>query len=198
MAKQPVSVIGEELGLGDHVAFFFKSNEERLAFVIPYMIDGLRNLERCIYIAEENTVSEILAEFENAGIDIVAATASGALSVVTKHDTYLRHGIFDPKGMITDLDRDVRFALQHGFAGLRVTGEMSWALDLPSALSRLCEYEQELYRQWPARLAGLCQYNESLFPSDVIERMANCHCVVVRDGNIVRHHTHWSVDTLSA
>lgn len=184
----PSSLIVEQLGLGDHVAFFFKRNEERLSLVIPYMVAGLRNNERCIYVADENTVPAILAEFKKAGIDIDAASASGALSVVTKHDTYLRHGIFDPEKMIADLDKDVRYALQHGFSGLRITGEMSWALDLPSALSRLCEYEQELYRHWPAQLAGLCQYNESFFPSDVIEKMSNCHCAVLRDGNLVRNH----------
>lgn len=125
MADQLSNGIGDQLGLGEHVAFFYKSNEERLAFVIPYMIAGLRNLERCVYVVDENMVPEILAEFKKAGIDIDAATASGALSVVTKHDTYLRDGIFDPQKMIADLDRDVRFALQHGFAGLRIIGEMS-------------------------------------------------------------------------
>jgi len=189
MTSQSAFLNAEQLGLGDHVAFFFKRNEDRLSFVIPYMIEGLRNNERCVYVADENTVPEILLEFRKAGVDIDASSASGALSVVTKHDTYLRHGIFDPEKMIADLDGDVRYALQHGFSGLRITGEMSWALDLPSALSRLCEYEQELYRHWPAQLAGLCQYNESLFPSDVIERMAKCHCVVVRDGTIVRNHS---------
>ena len=186
MATQFMPAIREELGLGDHVAFFFKSNEERLDFVIPYMVAGIRNLERCVYIVDENTVPEILAEFKKAGIDINAATANGVLSVVTKHDTYLRHGIFDPEKMITDLDRDVKHALQNGFTGLRITGEMSWALDLPSALSRLCEYEHELYRHWPAQLAGLCQYNESLFPSDVIDDMANCHYAIVRGGKVMR------------
>lgn len=194
MTQQLASVVGEELGLGDHVAFFFESNAERLAFVIPYILNGLRNLERCVYIADENTVPAILAEFKDAGIDIDTATTSGALSVVTKHDTYLRHGMFEPERMITDLDRDVRFALQSGFSGLRVTGEMSWALDLPSALSRLCEYEQELCRRWPAQLGGLCQYNESLFPGDVVTRMAHCHCAVVRDGITVRHHVHGQGD----
>jgi MEDS: MEthanogen/methylotroph, DcmR Sensory domain len=187
VANQMAPFIGEELGLGDHAAFFFKSNEERLAFVIPYMMNGLRNLERCVYVADENTVPGILAKFKEAGIDIGAATARGALSVVTKHDSYLRHGIFEPERMIADLDRDVRFALQNGFSGMRITGEMSWALDLPFALSRLCEYEQELRWHWPTQLGGLCQYNESLFSSDVVERIIGYHCVVVRDGNIVRH-----------
>jgi hypothetical protein len=190
MATELAHSISEELGLGDHVAFFFKTNQERLDCVIPYMVRGLRNRERCVYIAHENTLTEIQSEFIDAGIDIDAASASGALSIVTTHDTYLRHGIFEPERMIADLDRDVRFALQLGFSGLRVTGEMSWALDLPFALGRLCEYEQELCRRWPAQLGGLCQYNESLFSPDVVERMVGCHCVTVRDRNTIRHHGH--------
>ena len=51
------AVIGEELGLGDHVAYFFKSNAERLGFAIPYIVRGLKNRERCVYIAHENTLS---------------------------------------------------------------------------------------------------------------------------------------------
>jgi hypothetical protein len=191
MAAQLVApVIEEGVGLGDHVAFFFKTNAERLAFAIPYMVRGIQNRERCVYIAHENTLTEILAEFMRAGIDIDASTASGALSVVTTHDSYLRHGIFEPEKMIADLDRDVRFALQLGYSGLRVTGEMSWALDLPYALSRLCEYEQELCRRWPTQLAGLCQYNESLFSTDVVERMVDYHCITVRNGNIIRRYAH--------
>lgn len=187
MAYQSVPVTEEELGLGDHAAFFFTSNKERLAFVIPYTISGFRKCERCIYIADENTVPDILAQFTDAGIDVGAATANGALSVVTKHDSYLRHGAFDPERMIEDLDREVRLALQSGFSGLRVTGEMTWALDLPSVLVRLCDYEAELRRHWPSQLAGLCQYNEMLFPDDVVARMAACHDIVVRNGKIVRH-----------
>lgn len=187
MAYQLAPVTGEELGLGDHVAFFFSTNEERLSFVVPYMIRGLRNFERCIYITDENTVPDILAKFTEAGVDVGAATANGSLSVVTKHDSYLRHGAFEPERMIEDLDRDVRLALQSGFRGVRVTGEMSWALDLPSALVRLCEYEENLREHWPSQLGGLCQYNETLFSDDIVKRMAACHHVVVRAGKIVRH-----------
>lgn len=190
MPGQLAPFVSGKLGLGDHVAYFFKSNAERLAFVIPYMVMGLRNRERCVYIAHENTLSAIRTEFSDAGINVDDASASGALSIVTTHDTYLRHGIFEPERMIADLDRDVRFALQLGFTGLRVTGEMSWALDQPFALSRLCEYELELCRRWPAQLGGLCQYDESIFSSDVVDRMNGCHCVVVRNGNIIRHHDH--------
>jgi hypothetical protein len=85
--RVPAPTIGEELGLGDHVAFFFKSNEERLAVVVPYILAGLRNRERCVYVADENTVPGILYEFQRAGVDVGEAISLGALSVVTKHDT---------------------------------------------------------------------------------------------------------------
>lgn len=179
-----------DVGMGDHVAYFFRDNHERLAFAVSYIVTGLRNRERCVYIADENTVSQMLAEFQRAGVDIGRATSTGALSVVTKQETYLRHGIFEPEKMISDLDSDVRFALHRGFSGLRVTGEMSWALDLPSAVGRLCQYEQELCSRWPFQLGGLCQYNETLFPEDVVDRMTACHCVVVRHGQVIRHHLH--------
>ena len=190
MSHQQSPAISDALGMGDHAAYFFRDNHERLAFAVPYIVTGLRNRERCVYIADENTVSQMLAEFQRAGVDIGRATSTGALSVVTKQETYLRHGIFEPEQMISDLDRDVRFALHRGFSGLRVTGEMSWALDLPSAVGRLCQYEQELSSRWPFQLGGLCQYNETLFPKDVVDRMTACHCVVVRNGQVIRHHVH--------
>jgi hypothetical protein len=42
MGSPLAAVIGEELGLGDHVAYFFKSNAERLGFAIPYIVRGLK------------------------------------------------------------------------------------------------------------------------------------------------------------
>lgn len=187
---QASSSIGEELGLGDHIAFFFKEEAERVAFVIPYMLRGLQNDELCVYIAAENSVAQILGEFQDAGVDTEAAMASGALKVLTVKETYLRHGIFEPMRMIANLDDEVSTTLKAGRSGLRVTGEMSWALDLPSVLSRLCDYEETLRRRWPVKLGGLCQYNESLFPNDVVDRMADCHYVVVRDGKVIRHCPH--------
>lgn len=187
--------LGEELGLGDHIAFFFKEEAERAAFVIPYMLRGLQNHELCVYIAAENSVAEISDEFKDAGVDTDAAVASGALKVLTVEETYLRHGIFEPMRMIANLDDEVRAALKAGHSGLRITGEMSWALDLPSVLSRLCDYEETLRRRWPVKLGGLCQYNELLFPSDVVDRMADCHHVVVRDGKVIRHLPHGSTQS---
>jgi two-component system, chemotaxis family, sensor kinase Cph1 len=182
----------ENLKLGDHVAFFFKTNEERLAHAIPYMIRGLEKNERCLYVADENTVFEILVKFHHAGLDVRAAQRRGALAVLTKRETYLRHGPFEPEKMIADLHGEVKYSLEHSFCGFRVSGEMSWALDLPSAHGRLIEYEEKLQKLWPAEFGAVCQYNETLFSPEIVEKMISLHPVVLRGGKIIRRDS-WGV-----
>jgi hypothetical protein len=182
-----LSTAAKDLQMGDHVAYFFRSNAERLAFVIPYIAIGLQKNERCLYIAEDNSIPRIYRELEEAGVDVDNAQKRGALSILTKRETYLRHGIFEPEKMITDLNNDVKYSLEHGFSGLRASGEMSWALDLPSALARLIEYEEKLQASWPAEFGGVCQYDLTRFAPELIERMKRIHEIYVEDGKIVRN-----------
>ncbi|HEV8542944.1 MAG TPA: MEDS domain-containing protein [Verrucomicrobiae bacterium] len=176
----------EQLGMGDHVAYFFRSNAERLAFVIPYIAAGLRRNERCLYIADNNSAPAIYRELDRAGVDTDGAHKRGALSVLTKREAYLRHGVFEPEKMVSDLNNEVKHSLEHGFTGLRASGEMSWALDLPSALARLIEYEERLQATWPAEFEGVCQYDEARFSKELIERMKQIHQVYVCEGRIIR------------
>lgn len=176
----------EQLGMGDHVAYFFRSNAERLAFVIPYISIGLQRNERCLYIAEDNSIPRIYRELQNIGVDVDEAQKRGALSVVTKRETYLRYGLFEPEKMISDLAAEVIHSLDRGFTGFRASGEMSWALDLPSALARLIEYEERLEAAWPAEFGGVCQYDCTRFSAELIAKMKRIHKIYVEDNKIVR------------
>jgi len=175
-----------ELKLGDHAAFFFRTNEERLRVVVPYMIEGLKRNERCVYIADENSVFDILCGLHKAGAPVSELQKKGALSVVTKRESYLRHGMFEPERMVSDLNTEVKYSLEHGFTGFRASGEMSWALDLPTALGRLLEYETKLQAHWPKEFGGVCQYDETRFPAYLVEKMIEIHSVVIRDGKVIR------------
>jgi two-component system, chemotaxis family, sensor kinase Cph1 len=179
-------VTAEQLKLGDHAAFFFRTNEERLSWAVPYIASGLERNERCLYIADENTVFDIFCRLKDFGVDVRSAQRRGALSVLTKRETYLRHGMFEPAKMVGDLHNEVKYSLEHGFTGFRASGEMSWALDLPSALGRLIEYEETLQQRWPTEFGALCQYNESLFTPEIVQRMIDIHSVIVRRDKIVR------------
>jgi hypothetical protein len=100
--------------------------------------------------------------------------------------------------MVADLHSEVKYSLEHGFCGFRASGEMSWALDLPSALSRLLEYEQKLHKRWPAEFGGICQYNETLFSLELVEKMIRLHPIIIRGGRIIRHGSPNTTDALGA
>jgi hypothetical protein len=176
----------EQLGLGDHVAYFFRTNAQRLAFVIPYIVIGLQRNERCMYIADENSVPRIVQELQNAGVDVEKEKNRDALNILTKDQTYLRYGMFEPQRMVGDLNREVKCSIEKGFTGLRASGEMSWALDLPSAMARLIEYEEQLQAVWPAQFGGVCQYTMTRFSPDLIARLKRLHRIYVEDNKIVR------------
>lgn len=175
-----------EIELGDHGALFYRTKEEQLDIIIPFLALGLQRNERCLYIAEDNTTAEICARLQASGVDVREAYHRGALSVVTKRETYLRHGVFQPDKMIHDLCDAVQGAVDAGFAGLRGAAEMSWSLDLPSALAQIVEYEEAVEEQFYAKFAVLCQYDESRFPAHIVKRMKELHPVVVCGGQLIR------------
>lgn len=176
----------DQIGLGDHAAIFYKTRTEQLNAVIPFIAIGLERNERCLYIAEDHTTSEICRHLQEFGVDVVEAQKSGALKVVTKHETYLRHGVFQPDKMIGDIRDAVQAALDAGYAGLRASGELSWALDLPSALAQMIQYEEALDEHFYSKFAALCQYDETRYPAYIFEHMKQLHPVVVSGGQLMR------------
>jgi hypothetical protein len=175
-----------ELKPGDLVAFFYRTWDEQFEFLIPYLKQGLELNQRCIYIADDIPVRLILQRLEAAGLDVAAAQKRGALEVLTKSDTYLRHGQFDPERMVADLGNEVRRTLDLGFSALRGTGDMGWSLDSESSLIQMIDYQRRLYEIFPTHFLAVCQYNVSRFPAWVINEVALLHNVEIHQGQVTR------------
>jgi hypothetical protein len=146
----------EQLELGDHAALFFQTKEEQLKITIPFIATGLERNERCMYITMSTPPPAVRRKLEEYGVDVVKAEENGSLRVVTQKETYLRHGLFEPEKMITELCGEVQAAIDLGYAGFRATGDLSWALDLPSAMERLVAYEEGIEEQFHSKFAALC------------------------------------------
>ena len=117
-----------DLRPGDHLCCLYETEEEHRALVTPYIRQGLERNEKVVYIVDAHASKEILAYLEGDGFDPRACLASGQLSMLTRDDSYMRDGTFDPDGMISLLRSETDLAQEQGYACLRVTGEMTWAL----------------------------------------------------------------------
>jgi hypothetical protein len=182
--------IMEELRAGDHAALFYRTRAEQFAVIVPFIAIGLKRGERCLYIAEDNSPAMVIKELEKAGVDVVGAEKSGALTISTKQHTYLRHGVFEPARMTADLIEEVQESLRLGYTAYRAAGEMTWALTLPSALAQLSDYETRLHAQHPRQFVSLCQYDERGFSGRVIADMIHIHPVVIARGKLLQNRFH--------
>ena len=93
----------ESISVHDHLCLLYESRAEQFAAVLPFVRHGLASGERCVYIADDNTVDEVLAALLDAGIDTGAELSRGALQVLDKRGSYLPDGRFDPDRMIAFL-----------------------------------------------------------------------------------------------
>ncbi|MFA6002064.1 MAG: MEDS domain-containing protein [Thermoleophilia bacterium] len=178
----------KKLGVHDHLCLIYESREEQLAAVIPFMRIGLERGERCVYIADDNTVATVSEAMRAQGIDVDATVASGALSVITKREAYLKEGRFDPDWMINFLIDAVAAAKTDGYSALRATGEMTWMLAGEPGVERLMEYEAKLNYFLPEYdCLAICQYNRERFSPEIVIDVIHTHPLVIYGNTVCRN-----------
>src|SRR6202140_578748 len=174
-----------QIGLHDHICLIYESQEEQLAMPVPSIRMGLDRGEKCIFIAPEKTVGDVSEALHAIGIDVDEAVNSGRLAVASQEDTYLRNGHFEPDKMIRFLADALEPAIASGFSGLRVVGEMTWALGGDPGTGPLIEYEAKLnYFVRDNPVAVTCQYDRNRFSPEVILNVIRTHPIVIY-GNFV-------------
>nr|WP_239091696.1 MEDS domain-containing protein [Streptomyces sp. SID14478] len=154
----------------------FDEDAVRQKIIGTYLSAGLRRGEHLTYFADRRSVPDVLAWLEEAGLPATAAADRGQLSVATAQEGYLTAGRFDPDAGVEQMHRRVRSALAAGFSGLRVSGEMSWALDATHGVELLEEYEAKVNAVFAGqRASAICQYDTHRFPPERLDHLDHRH-----------------------
>jgi len=190
LAAQTTPLIAalEQLGPHDHFCSIYESPQEHYAVAIPFIRIGLDRGEKCIYIADDDTVGDVRQAMQSEGIDVDRAIASKALVLATKEQAYLEHGSFHPDWMFTFWREATQLAMSEGFSALRATGETEWVLRGGRGLERWMEYESRLtHTLSESNCSALCQYNRRLFPPELILDVIRTHPMVVYGSTVCRN-----------
>lgn len=186
----------DEDGSNDHLALIYESQTDQFAAVIPFIRQGLERGERCLYVADDNTKEEVHDALVESGINAEAAIASGALSIHTKEDTYLRTEEFEQDAMLDFWQETLAEAQDdEGYTGIRAAAEMTWALDEDTGLDQLVQYEAMLNTIYPDEdYVVLCQYNRERFPSEILSDVIRSHPLMVYDSTVCQNFYYHSPD----
>ena len=148
----------KEIPYGVHMCHFYGGRDELAAALVPYFAAGLRANERCIWIAAQplDAAHAKLALME-ASVDVAAALARGALVVRDFQEWYSEgerlRGVEVVRYWLAEEDR----ALADGYAGLRITGNVSFLT--PETWATFMDYEEAVNRTFAGRrIVTLCTY----------------------------------------
>ncbi len=168
-----------KLRQGDHLCPIHENLVEQTASAVAFIAAGLRSGERCIYVANDSPLEELVRRFAALGVSVAQEAEKGSLQIAAKHDVYLRAGKFDARGMLDYLAECESRAVAEGYTGLRFQGEMSWALDANLEGDWLIEYEAMLNHFLATHRAVIaCHYLRPRFDPALIHDVLVTHPLV--------------------
>ncbi|MBN2240174.1 MAG: MEDS domain-containing protein, partial [Dehalococcoidales bacterium] len=172
----------EALKPHDHLCLIYESKEEWRDAVVPFLVTGLRQSEKCLYVVDSSTIDDIRRYLSEEGIDVAAVEETGQLVILQETETYTKDGSFDPDKMIALLITETDNAIAEGYQALRVTGEMTWVLRGHPGSEKLLEYEaklnRDLFRYYPC--LAICQYDRWKFDPEIIKGVIMTHPKLIR------------------
>lgn len=170
-----------DLPYGVHMCQMYRGRSELAAAVVPFFAAGLRRNERCIWVTSAPLdTADARAELAGLGIDVGAAERSGQLSVVSYDEWYLDKGHLSAHAICASWLAEEERALAAGYAGLRVSGNVSFLKQEDWA--SFMDYEQIVDAAFRGRrIVALCCYSrESCGPSEVLDVMKRHSCALDR------------------
>ena len=169
-----------DLTAGDHVCCIYATDDEHRQVVTSFLRHGLERHEKALYVIDARSVETIAGYLRAENMEVERLIASGQLLFLSKDESYLKDGCFDPDRMIAMLSAEMAATERAGFAALRITVEMTWALRGMPGSDRLIEYEIKLNQFFPAhRALALCQYDRRRFPASILLDILRTHPIAV-------------------
>lgn len=163
--------------LTKHICSFYASQVEQFASAVPFIKAGLTQGKKCIYVLSDRSKQTVVEALQQSGIPVDKYLESNQLEFYTVDDIYLSDGSFSPDQVVQTLKELEEEALENGYDGVFVTGELAWFFKRNIPISRLLDYETRLnYYLSKSNTVALCQYNKKQFsPSNMISVVQGIH-----------------------
>ncbi|MDQ4118485.1 MAG: MEDS domain-containing protein [Actinomycetota bacterium] len=166
--------LADDLSSGDHVCAIPDSEEHLSELSAQFVAEGLHRDEKVFYYDDDGAADAMLRRLEDDGAPVEAPLSSGQLTIVPEQQT--RATFRTPLGeLYRGVTATVTGALQEGYRGTRLTGQMHSSL-APGASASLPEFDGLLDRLLSEnRLTALCTYDHGHYSTDQIEIMRALH-----------------------
>lgn len=172
----------ERLRLGDHACMGpgdrEGAGESPWKVFTAYTRTSLARGEKVLLVMDPDDLSddEVVSLLDRGSGQAAAARDSGQLSVRRNTEIYLPDGRFQERRTIDTYASEVDRACDEGWAGLRVTADMSWAPRAGLGHDRLLDYEASVAPLFADPLfTAICWYDRQRFDDELTSRVGKVH-----------------------
>jgi len=171
---------------GDHLCLFYDQDPaEQMPALIPFIEEGLRKNEQFIYIADDQTVEQLIKHLEAAGIVTQYEMELGRLKLWTRNE-WRQPGELSSEEKLEQVRQFIDDAMLQGFKGIRFAVEMTWTLGPDIPPEKLEHWEATLdtlfVPDFPGRI--ICQYNRSRLSPETLLAALHTHPLAIIDEQI--------------
>ena len=158
MRRSGIDVVGE-VPWGTHFCQFYQTSEDLIETLVPYFREGLAANEFCMWVTSEPVrVDQAAAALRAAVPDLDGYARTGQIEILDFSQWYTRSGRFSVDEVLRGWVDKLNAARQHGYEGLRLTGNTFWLE--PAHWDDFTQYEEmvnNVIGQY--RMLALCTYS---------------------------------------
>jgi hypothetical protein len=181
MSPSPL-LVGSDVRHSSHVCLPFETDDEKQNATVAFIHEGLSRGARCMFLGTKEDFDLLGRGLEELGICTRRATSRGALLYRTVEEVYLYGGIFDPPRALDHTDALIDAALTDGFAGLRMTAELT-RIPAQGEWQKITWYEAMINERFARRpVATLCRYPRTMIPAQRVRDVLRTHPVAIVRG----------------
>lgn len=179
-AVVPLGLGNVTVEVGDHIAHFYRGEEEMFGVLGPYAAEGIRRGDRCAVISSPETADRLREWLTSRGIDAAGAQNSGQLM--------FHPGEATAADMRAVFERIEAESLDAGYNFVRLAGDGGWALAGSTSTGEMLRWET-LYDQLSGgwQILALCQFDLTRFGGDVVMDALRSHPLSVVGQAVLRN-----------
>jgi|GEM_PF-621353 len=176
----------DKMKTGDHIVLLYKEEKEILSASVSFIKTSLDRNEKCLYIKGDLNEEILISELRKQVSNFDSYIENGQLQFLDKEETYALSDNFKAVQMIETLKKESINALEEGYQGLSITGELSWVLNFKNGKNEIIEYEwmlnEYIFNDYP--VIAMCRYNLNKFDKSIIKAIIELHHYIIWQGKI--------------
>lgn len=170
------------------MCLIFNDEDERRQVTTQFIQSGLDGNEQVSYFVDSPTPEVLKRTMRDVGVTLHAELDGRQYNFLEADKTYCPDGTFKVARMLDTMAQAHPRSIREGYAGARLTGEMTWSRKGYPGSENLVEYESRLNilaRTVPNTV--ICQYEAPRFDGATLYNILSVHPMMIVRGQVLRN-----------